>query len=55
MCLEAGAPVTLSSDAHSPQDVGADYDRAVELLGELGVGELCVFERRQRRLEPIGR
>jgi histidinol-phosphatase (PHP family) len=54
MCLEAGAPVALSSDAHRPQDIGADYDRALELLGELGVGELCVFERRQRRLQSIG-
>lgn len=54
MCLEAGAPVALSSDAHAPQDVGADYERALELLGELGVGELCVFEQRERRLEPIG-
>jgi histidinol-phosphatase (PHP family) len=54
MCLEAGAPVALSSDAHRPQDVGADYERALELLSELGVRELCVFERRERRLEPIG-
>lgn len=54
MCLEAGAPVALSSDAHRPQDIGADYDRALELLDSLGVGELCVFERRERRLEPIG-
>ncbi len=54
MCLEAGAPVALSSDAHRPQDVGADYDRALELLERLGVGELCVFEGRARRLEPIG-
>jgi histidinol-phosphatase (PHP family) len=54
MCLEAGAPVALSSDAHRPQDVGADYERALELLSELGVQELCVFERRERRLEPVG-
>jgi histidinol-phosphatase (PHP family) len=54
MCLEAGAPVALSSDAHRPQEVGADYARALELLAEMGVGELCVFERRKRRLEPIG-
>ena len=25
MCVEAGAPVALSSDAHRPEDVGADY------------------------------
>jgi histidinol-phosphatase (PHP family) len=54
MCLEAGAPVALSSDAHRPEDIGADYERARELLGELGVGELSVFERRQRRQQPIG-
>jgi histidinol-phosphatase (PHP family) len=54
MALEAGAPVALSSDAHRPQEVGADYERAQELLEGLGVQELCVFERRARRLEPIG-
>ena len=46
--------MALSSDAHRPQDVGADYEQALELLEELGVRELCVFERRVRRLEPIG-
>ncbi|HMH47365.1 MAG TPA: histidinol-phosphatase [Solirubrobacteraceae bacterium] len=54
MCLEAGAPVALSSDAHRPQDVGADYEPALELLDQLGVSELCVFEHRERRLEPLG-
>jgi histidinol-phosphatase (PHP family) len=54
MALEAGAPVALSSDAHRPEDVGADYEQALELLGSLGVQELSVFERRVRRLEPIG-
>jgi histidinol-phosphatase (PHP family) len=53
MCLEAGAPVALSSDAHRPEDVGADYERALELLASAGVGELCVFERRERRLERV--
>ncbi|MDX6670045.1 MAG: histidinol-phosphatase family [Solirubrobacteraceae bacterium] len=53
-CLECGCPVALSSDAHVPEDVGHEYDRALEMLGELGVTELAVFERRQRRLEPIG-
>ena len=38
MCLEAGAPVALSSDAHRPEDVGADYDQALELLERLGRG-----------------
>jgi histidinol-phosphatase (PHP family) len=54
MCLQAGAPVALSSDAHHPADIGADYDQALALLDSLDVRELCVFEHRQRRLEPIG-
>jgi histidinol-phosphatase (PHP family) len=53
MCVDAGAPVALSSDAHRPEDVGADYERALEALAAAGVGELCVFERRRRRLAPI--
>lgn len=54
LCLEAGRPVALSSDAHVPEDLGYEYERAVEWLGRLGVTELAVFERRERRLEPIG-
>jgi histidinol-phosphatase (PHP family) len=54
MCVEAGAPIALSSDAHRPEDVGAGYEQALELLAQAGVEELCVFEHRQRRLEPIG-
>jgi histidinol-phosphatase (PHP family) len=54
MCVEAAVPVALSSDAHKPEDVGCDYDRALELLAEVGVRELSVFEGRVRRLEPIG-
>jgi histidinol-phosphatase (PHP family) len=54
MCLDAGCPVALSSDAHVPDHLGHRYDEALELLAGLGVGELCVFEGRQRRLETIG-
>ena len=54
MCLEAGRPVALSSDAHVPGDLGHGYDRAVEWLGEIGVTELAVFEGRARRMEPLG-
>jgi histidinol-phosphatase (PHP family) len=54
LCLQAGAKVALSSDAHRPEDVGADYGRALELLERLGVAELCVFDHRRRRLEPMG-
>jgi histidinol-phosphatase (PHP family) len=54
MCLEAGRAVALSSDAHEPGQVGHRYEEAVEWLRSLGVTEIAVFERRQRRMEPLG-
>jgi histidinol-phosphatase (PHP family) len=53
MCVEAGASFALSSDAHLPEQVGFEYGQAVEFLDSLGVGEICVFEGRQRRLAPL--
>jgi histidinol-phosphatase (PHP family) len=54
MVVDAGNPIALSSDAHVPDQLGYGYDQALELLDSLGVGDLCIFERRARRLEPIG-
>ena len=54
MCVDAGAAFALSSDAHLPEQVGFAYDRAMEFLNDLGVSEICAFEARERRLEPIG-
>lgn len=54
MCLEAGNPVALSSDAHVPDHLGYGYDEALEMLSHAGVSEIAVFEGRSRRLEPIG-
>ena len=54
MCVEAGRPVALSSDAHTPNDLAFRYDDALELLDAVGIDALAVFDRRSRRLEPIG-
>jgi histidinol-phosphatase (PHP family) len=54
MVVDAGNPIALSSDAHLPDQLGFGYERALELLDQLGVREIAVFERRERRLEPIG-
>jgi len=53
--LEAsGLPITLASDAHVPQNVGRDLDRAVELARAAGYDTVTVFDRRQARQEPLG-
>jgi histidinol-phosphatase (PHP family) len=54
MLIDAGCPLALSSDAHVPDQLGFEYERAVELLQSLGVKEIAVFERRRRRMEPLG-
>jgi histidinol-phosphatase (PHP family) len=54
MLVDAGCPIALSSDAHTAEHLGFEYERAVELLERVGVSEIAVFERRQRRLEPVG-
>jgi histidinol-phosphatase (PHP family) len=54
MIVDAGNPIALSSDAHVPDQIASGYDRALEVLEQLGVTQLAVFERRERRLEPIG-
>jgi histidinol-phosphatase (PHP family) len=54
MAVDAGLPIALSSDAHLPAQIGYEYEQAVALLQDCGVKEICVFERRARRLEPLG-
>jgi histidinol-phosphatase (PHP family) len=54
MCVEAGAAFALSSDAHMPAEIGYAYDDALEQMREWGIREIAVFERRERRLEPLG-
>ena len=54
MIVDAGNPIALSSDAHTTEHLGFGYDEAVQFLADHGVTELAVFDRRERRLEPIG-
>jgi histidinol-phosphatase (PHP family) len=54
MCIGAGRPVSLSSDAHEPENLGFGYDAALDLLREAGVERVSVFERRRRTEEPLG-
>ena len=54
LCVEAGVPFALSSDAHLPEQIGYAYDRAIGFLAEIGVERIAVFDGRKRRLEPLG-
>ncbi|HEV2712910.1 MAG TPA: histidinol-phosphatase [Gaiellaceae bacterium] len=47
-------PITLASDAHEPQNVGRDVDRAIEHARAAGYDTITVFEGRNARQEPLG-
>jgi histidinol-phosphatase (PHP family) len=51
---EAGVPITLASDAHAPQNVGRDLDRAIEHARAAGYGTVTVFEGRRGSQKPLG-
>lgn len=53
-CRAHDVPVTLASDAHSPDVVGRDFDQALELLRAAGYETVTVFEQRRGRQEPLG-
>jgi histidinol-phosphatase (PHP family) len=53
-CHARGVPITLASDAHVPQNVGRDLDRAVAHARAAGYETVTVFDGRERRQEPLG-
>jgi histidinol-phosphatase (PHP family) len=51
---ERGVPITLASDAHVPQNVGRDLDRAIEHARTAGYETVTVFGNGQARQEALG-
>jgi len=54
LCAEAGVPFTLSSDAHLPEEVGYAFEEAIRFMTGLGIDRICVFDRGECRMEPLG-
>jgi len=44
---KAGVPLTFGSDAHDPNDVGRDFEKAKNMAIESGYTEYVVFKQRQ--------
>lgn len=54
MCFQKGIPIVLSSDAHVPEHVGADFDQAVRLAKETGYKTIMTFSKGERKEYPLG-
>jgi histidinol-phosphatase (PHP family) len=50
LAFQTGVPITFGSDAHAPQEVGMHFAEAVQLASEVGYGESCRFNRRNREM-----
>lgn len=51
--VAGGVPVTFSSDAHAPAEVGWGYDRTLAHARAAGVAEFVTFEKRRAKRHPL--
>ncbi len=47
---QAGIPFTVASDAHSHVQQGENYERLADLMTNLGINEVCVYEAHRRQV-----
>ncbi len=52
-CHRAGVPTLINSDAHAPEDVGKDFDRAAAVAREIGYADVVTFAARKRTVVPL--
>jgi histidinol-phosphatase (PHP family) len=51
--VAAGVPVTFSSDAHAPAEVGWGYEKTLPLARACGVAEFVTLEKRRKIPHPL--
>jgi histidinol-phosphatase (PHP family) len=45
LAMEKGIKFTTASDAHSHAQLGENYDRLADKIAQLGIREVCIFEK----------
>lgn len=53
LVLENDIPITLSSDAHSVEQIGFEYDEIVNLIKKIGFTSIITFNKREKELIKI--
>ncbi len=53
LAFAKGVPITFGSDAHKPEEVGADFAAAIDLARSVGYRETRTFQQRRSASEPF--
>lgn len=53
MAFAAGIPLLINSDAHAPEEVGADFDKAATLARAAGYTRTVRFSKHRRTMVPL--
>jgi histidinol-phosphatase (PHP family) len=53
LALEKGIRFTTASDAHSHAQLGENYDRLGKKMAEMGITQVCVFEKHRARVHDL--
>ena len=53
LACSAGIPIVISSDAHHPDELGRDFDKAADLAKQAGYNETLLFDQYQRSFEAL--
>ena len=53
LALEKGISFTTASDAHSHAQLGENYERLAQKMAQLGIREVCAFERHQAKSRTL--
>jgi histidinol-phosphatase (PHP family) len=53
LAIERGIRFTTASDAHSHVQLGENYDRLAAKMAQLGLTEVCVFEKHRAQLKSL--
>lgn len=49
LCYELDIPITFSSDAHSVEQVGLNYEKVTEIAKKIGYSKCTYFEQREKK------
>jgi histidinol-phosphatase (PHP family) len=53
LAMEKGIPFTTASDAHSYVQLGENFDRLADSMGQMGIRQVCIFEKHKRSEVPL--